>query len=227
MKKIFTFLSLSLALCATSFNALASDSSSIISSLRGRVISPKVGNFSFFLDQEVRATTSFGSMKDSRTSGFVLYDPLPWLRLSTGYALLVKGGDDISIKHRAIFSLEESVKFGNFGFTARERLETTFGNGALVEGLYEDSSVNLLRTRLKINYNNGKQRAVPYIYVECYNHTNDAMTLSRVRSHAGVEYKLSPTSKLTGFYQYAHFYNYYSGIGHTFGLLYVYTFKKK
>lgn len=166
-------------------------------------------------------------MKDSRTSGFALYDALPWLRLSTGYALLVKGGDDISIKHRAIFSLEETLKLGNFGFTARERLETTFGHGALVDGLYEDSSVNLLRTRLKINYNNGKQRAIPYIYIECYNHTNDGLTLSRVRSHAGVEYKLSSTSKLTGFYQYAHFYNYYSGVGHTFGLLYVYTFKKR
>lgn len=207
---------------------MSTDKDGVISSLRGRVTSPNVGKFSFYFDQEIRSTTIFGSFKDSRSSLFAVYDPLKWLKVSGGYVFLVKEGDDSpSLKHRYILAFEETLKLCNFKFTLRERLESTYKNGYLFDEEEHGEPTNLFRTRLKISYSNGSQRAVPFIYTELYNHTNDGMTLSRVRSQAGVEYALTSNSKLTAFYQYAHYTNYVTSTApHTFGVLYAYKLGK-
>lgn len=231
-KRIFSALLLSLIFVCVSSSLsaqnMSSDKDGIISSLRGRVVSPKFGQFSFFFDQEIRSTTSFGAFNDSRTSLFAVYDPLKWLKVSGGYAFMAKQGDTSpTLRHRFILAFEETLSLGNFKFTMRERLESTFKSGYIfTDGTYSDP-VNLLRTRLKISYSNGKQRAVPYIYTELYNHTNEQMMLSRIRSQAGVDYKLTSSSKLTAFYQYAHYVNEASSTApHTFGMLYTYTIGK-
>ncbi len=207
---------------------MSTDDDGVISSLRGRVVSPKVGKFSFYLDQEIRSITDFGVFKDSRTTLFAIYDPLKWLKISGGYTFLVKeGSDSPSLKHRYILAFEESLALGNMKFTLRERLESTYANGYLFNDSENGDPTNLIRTRLKINYSKGKQRAVPFIYTELYNHINEDMLLSRVRSQAGVDYTLTDKSKLTGFYQYAHYVNVATSTApHTFGLLYTYTFGK-
>lgn len=223
---IFTF-------TAISFNSSAKNTSSdldgVITSFRGRVVSPKVGDFSFFLDQEIRSTSSIDKLAVSRTSLFSVYAPLSWLKVSGGYVFMVKGGDgDPVLMHRYILAAEETLKLSNFSFTLRERLESTTKNGYLFNDDVANTPNNLLRTRLKISYSNGKQIAVPYIYTELYNHTNEKLLLTRVRTHAGVEFKLSPTSKLSAFYQYTHFMNVpVSTIPHTLGAMYIYTFKGK
>lgn len=218
---------------AVGFSASAKNESTdldgVISSIRGRVVSPKVGKFSFFVDQEIRSTSSIEMLKLSRTSLFTVYDPLEWLKVSGGYTFLVKGGDgDPVFFHRYILAAEETLKLCNFKFTLRERLESTTSSGHIFDDSVDATPNNLLRTRLKISFAKGKPLAVPYIYTEIYNHTNMNMMLTRVRSHAGVEFKLSPTSKLSTFYQYTHFVNIpVSTIPHTVGALYVYTFKNK
>ncbi|MFI3289687.1 MAG: DUF2490 domain-containing protein [Rikenellaceae bacterium] len=219
-------------LVGVSFSAsaenLSTDKDGVISSLRGRVTSPQYGQFSFFLDQEIRSTNNFGSFRDSRTSVFAVFDPLKWLKVSGGYAFLVKEGDDSpSIKHRYILAFEETLRWRDLKFALRERLETTNVQGCVFNNSVDGDPTNLLRTRLKISYSNGEYRTVPYIYTEIYNHTNEGMILSRIRSQAGVDYTLTSNSKLTAFYQYAHFVNKTTTTApHTFGLLYAYKFGK-
>lgn len=232
MKRFLTLL-LILFFVGMGFSASAenksTDKDGVISSLRGRVVSPKVGKFSFFFDQEIRSTTTFGAIRDSRTSLFVVYDPMKWLKLSGGYTFLVKEGDDEpSLKHRYILAIEETLGLGNFKFTLRERFESTHKNGYLFDDSINSDPTNLFRTRLKISYSNGKQKVVPYIYTELYNHTNEDMLLSRVRSQMGVDYSVCKGSKITMFYQYAHYVKVSSSTApHTIGALYTYTFGKK
>ncbi|MFI3247608.1 MAG: DUF2490 domain-containing protein [Rikenellaceae bacterium] len=222
---LFIFAGLSISASAEN---LSTDKDGVISSLRGRVVSPKFGQFSLFFDQEIRSTSNFGAFKDSRSSLFAVYDPLAWLKISGGYVFMIKEGDDSpSIRHRYILAFEETLRLSNLKFTLRERLESTCNNGYLFNDEIDSDPTNLLRTRLKISYSNGEQRAVPYIYTELYNHTNRNMMLSRVRSQAGVDYTLTSSSKLTAFYQYAHYTNVATSTApHTFGLLYTYTIGK-
>ncbi len=230
MKRILV---LTLAIIGITSSAMAENMSTnkdnVISSLRGRIVSPSVGNFSFFFDQEIRSTDNFGSFKDSRSSVFSVYAPLDWLKLSAGYVFMIKeGSDSPQIKNRFIFAAEGGLDIGRFGFVLRERLESTAPNGYLFASLDDPTKrVNLLRTRLKINYDtNGK--VTPYIYTELYNHTNRDMLLSRVRSQAGVEWAVCSNAKVTAFYQYAHFCNDPTSTApHTLGVLYTYKFSGK
>ncbi len=224
---LLSFVLVGVSVSASAEN-LSTDKDGVISSLRGRITSPKYGQFSFFLDQEIRSIDNFGSFRDSRTSLFALYDPLKWLKVSGGYTFLVKEGDDSpSLKHRYILAFEETLRWRDLKFALRERLETTNANGSVFNDSVDSNPTNLFRTRLKISYSNGEHRAVPYIYAEIYNHTNEGMMLSRVRSHAGVDYTLTSKSKLTAFYQYSHFIKKATSTApHTFGLLYGYKLGK-
>lgn len=207
---------------------MSTNSDGVISSLRGRVISPTVGDFSFFFDQEIRSIENFGAFKDSRSSLFAEYAPLKWLKMTGGYALLVKeGSDGADIKHRFIFTAEGALKLCNFTFALRERLESTSVNGYTFTSSDKAKRCNLIRTRLKINYKTSTI-ATPYIYTELYNQTNESMLLTRVRSQAGVDLKLSDSSKLTTFYQYAHFTKVATSTApHTFGVMYTYKISNK
>lgn len=222
---------LTLTLLITSISLLKAENATtnkdgVISSIRGRISLPKYGDFTLSLDQEIRSTTDFGVIKDSRTSLVALYDPTPWFRVGGGYTFMVKEGEDKALLcHRSILFFKQMWKFGYFGVRLRERIESTFENGYLF-GDNESDPVNMLRVRFKVNFDNGRNKLVPYIYTELYNHINDDMMLRRVRNQAGVEYKLSKQSKLTGFYQYIQFTNTTSLAPHTIGVLYSYSLLK-
>ncbi len=228
MKQKFLLLLILLGLSTPIFaENMSTNTDGVISSLRGRVVSPKVGDFSFFFDQEIRSIENFGAFKDSRSSLFAEYTPLKWLKVSAGYAFMIKEGNSSpGIKHRFILAAEGALKVSNFTFVLRERMESTSVNGYLFASEEEAERCNLARTRLKIT-SKTSTIATPYIYTELYNQTNESMLLTRVRSQAGVDLKLSDSSKLTTFYQYAHFTNTSTSTApHTFGVMYTYKISR-
>lgn len=143
------------------------------------------------------------------------YKIAKWLKASAGYTLLYDNNpekitlDDDgeygkwrpsywSLRHRFAVSLTGSVDCGRFSFTLRERWQYTYRPEKTTErydfgsSQWEDKTVrgkgrNVLRSKLKIDYNIPKCKVDPYVDVELFN----AWALQKMRYTIGLDWKLT------------------------------------
>lgn len=143
------------------------------------------------------------------------YKIAKWLKASAGYTLLYDNNpekityDDDGeykkwrpsywgLRHRFAVSLAASVDYGRFSFTLRERWQYTYRPEKTTErydfsdAQWESKAVkgkgrNVLRSKLKVDYNIPKCKVDPYVDVELFN----AWALQKVRYTVGVDWKLT------------------------------------
>lgn len=143
------------------------------------------------------------------------YKIAKWLKASAGYTLLYDNNpekityDDDGeykkwrpsywgLRHRFAVSLAGSVDYGRFSFSLRERWQYTYRPEKTTErydfsdAQWEDKAVkgkgrNVLRSKLKVDYNIPKCKVDPYVDVELFN----AWSLQKVRYTVGIDWKLT------------------------------------
>lgn len=154
------------------------------------------------------------------------YKIVTGLKLSAGYTLLYDNNDgEITVhedgsynsqrpsywglRHRFNVSLTGSVKTGRFGISLRERWQYTYRPRKTTErydydnGLWEDYNVrgkghNVLRSRLKVEYDIPGCRIDPYASAEMYN----SFSLEKSRYIVGAEWKITRTHSVGLYYLY-------------------------
>ena len=113
------------------------------------------------------------------------------------------------LRHRFNVSLTGSVKTGRFGISLRERWQYTYRPRKTTErydydnGLWEDYNVrgkghNVLRSRLKVEYDIPGYRIDPYASAEMYN----SFSLEKSRYIVGAEWKITRTHSVGLYYLY-------------------------
>lgn len=143
------------------------------------------------------------------------YKIAKWLKASAGYTLLYDNNpekityDDDGeykkwrpsywgLRHRFAVSLAGSVDYGRFSFTLRERWQYTYRPEKTTErydfndAQWEDKAVkgkgrNVLRSKLKVDYNIPKCKVDPYVDVELFN----SWALQKIRYTVGIDWKLT------------------------------------
>lgn len=168
------------------------------------------------------------------------------LKLSAGYSYIhrhiesriTKKGNIVSSywqpRHRAVLALTGSYQWQRFTFSLRERYQYTYHtarNVAKFDGddgsaksdeYIEAKNKQVLRSRLKAEYNIRKSGFTPFASCELY-HTFFSFYNDKTRWTVGTEYKVSKHHSISAFYRYINSSDDDDKDGHVIGI--GYTFK--
>lgn len=117
-------------------------------------------------------------------------------------------------RHRVHVDLAGSLNAGRWKFTLRERWQYSYKPEKILEGRYDfdkdrndgkqkiygGKAANILRSRLKAEYNIRHTPLTPYAYAEIYNR----WYLSRERVAAGLEWEINKHMQLDTYYLFQH-----------------------
>lgn len=153
------------------------------------------------------------------------YKVADWLKASAGYTLLYDNVEKTTynsdgsennyypsywrLRHRFNVSLTGKVKIGDVGISLRERWQYTYRPELTTErydydnSQWEDKTIkgkgkNVLRSKLKVEYNIPKVKVTPYADMEFFN----AWSLEKTRYTVGADCKLKKMHTVGLFYRY-------------------------
>ena len=168
-----------------------------------------------------------------------------WLKADAGYTYIystnptetTKKGNIVPMywysRHRVTASLTGSMNWGRFKFSLRERWQYTYRPELSVpkydgdDGSQKSDEVvkgkgkNVLRSRLKGEYNIAKCRFTPFASCELY---HDGSGLDKTRWTAGTEYKINKKNTLEVYYRFQNKADEDETDNHVLGIGYTYKF---
>lgn len=117
--------------------------------------------------EEIRLNENFGHLQKSYTSAGADVTILPWLKTGADYSFILNNSSTKGwiVRHRGSVSLVQSVDFGRWKFSLRERFQATYK--AYDVNPYQTPKTELsLKARLKIAYDLPGSPFEPYILGE-------------------------------------------------------------
>lgn len=215
-----------LLMCAALFptSLLADDAGLIVSAEASRKLAKGL-NMGF--EVEFRSRNNFRTADRVSLGADISYKVLPWLKVSTGYNLLIDNNreqityqdDEVSynnwrpsywgLRHRFNVSLTASRKVQRVTISLRERWQYTYRPSKIIdnfdfdEGEWEDYEVrgkgkNVLRSRLQLEWDIPKWKFDPFASVEF--HTT--RELEKTRIITGVDYSMKKKHNFQLYYRY-------------------------
>lgn len=159
-------------------------------------------------EEEFRTRSDFGKIDRFSHALELSYKPVKYLKVGGAYNLInfnheKKGWE---IRHRYYFYATGSVSVGRFGFSLRERFQSTKRQG--VEETAKRANPKLyLRSRLKVDYDIPKSKFEPFVSVELFNTLNDPQEnkMDRWRGIAGTSFKLNKKNTFQVYYRYTNY----------------------
>lgn len=182
--------------------------------------------FDASLEGEFRTRDGLKTVERWSGSAGISYKALRWLKASAGYSFIyyyhpmemTKKGNYIpeywQPKHRFHLSLTGKADWGRFTFSLRERWQYTYRPSQEVPKYDGDDGTpkadeyisgkgkNVLRSRLRAEYDIRKCAFTPYASCELSHSLNDKGSLEKVRWTLGTEWKLSKRHVLDFYYLY-------------------------
>ncbi|MBR0073617.1 MAG: DUF2490 domain-containing protein [Bacteroidales bacterium] len=148
------------------------------------------------LEEEIRMKDNFGSLGRLQTTIGVKYKVLPYLRLGVGYIMINPYDSDSSqfsdIRHRFFFDATGTLRFGDWAFSLKERLQATHRTGYFNE--YQNPATALtLKSRAMAKYK-GFGKFEPYAYFEIRHFLNAPVIIA---NYDGTNY-LTPEGNKKG-----------------------------
>ena len=168
---------------------------------------------------EARLKNNIGSMDRIHTFVGATYDINKHIKIGGEYILInmydsqIKGWE--SHRHRANLNVEGEVEAGDFEFSLRERVQTTFRTDSV--NRYEKSNPEaILRSRLVATYKIPHSRWSPYLLFELHNTLNAPKAVAnfktdkygvdnyvtRYRGGVGVKYRVDRDHRLDFYYYF-------------------------
>ena len=131
-------------------------------------------NLSVSLDEEIRMYNSFNNLERLQTNFGISYKPISYLKVGLGYALINKYDSALMTfttpRHRFMFDLTGSYKYGDWTFSIRERLQMTHRTGSFNE--YQNPrNAFMLKSRVMVKYK-GFGKFEPYASFEIRHYLN-------------------------------------------------------
>lgn len=159
-------------------------------------------------EEEHRTRSDFGKTDRFSHALELSYKPLKYLKVGGAYNLINFNHDKRGweIRHRYYFYATGSVNVGRFGFSLRERFQSTKRQG--VEETAKRANPKLyLRSRLKVDYDIPKSKFEPFVSFELFNTLNNPQenTMDRWRGIAGTAFKLNKKNTLEVYYRYTNY----------------------
>lgn len=156
-------------------------------------------------EEDFRLRDNFSTIDRFSTTFELAYKPWSFLKTGGAYNLInykhpTKGWE---IRHRYYLFAMGTYTYKRFSVSLRERFQHTYRVG-IKETDKRANPKQVLRSRLKIEYDIRKSAFEPYLSVEMYNTLNDPQEnkTSKWRYTAGTTYKLNKRSALEGYYRY-------------------------
>lgn len=177
------------------------------------------------VEGEWRTKDNFSGTDRFAGSAGLSYKFCPYFSIGGGYTYIHKHVDSRTTKkgniisdywqprHRTVFDLTGSYKWGRFSLSLRERYQFTHRVGmsvakydgddgsAKADEIIDAENKHVLRSRLKADYNIRKSGFNPFASVEVYNNLSD-FSYKKLRLTAGTDYKINKHNSLTAFYRY-------------------------
>ena len=178
-----------------------------------------------YVEGEYRTTDGLDDTERWAASAGLSYKLCDWLKMSAEYSYIhrhvesrtTKKGNIVSDywqpRHRASFALTGSYSWNRFTFSLRELYQYTYhteqtaskwdgdDGSAKDDEVIESKSKNILRSRLKAEYDIRKSGFTPYVSCELYNDL-DGFTYDKTRLTVGTEYKFNKKHAIDVFYRY-------------------------
>ena len=199
---------------------------------------------------EMRTRNDFRTLDRFTIGADGSYKLTRWLKATVGYQLLIDNNrekltynpdgnynnwrpSNWGTRHRLSASLTGSYRLGRFGFSLRERYQFTYRPEHVTERFDFDNlywepdtvshkSANVLRSRLKVDYDIPASKFTPWASVELFNN----LALDKTRLSVGVDYTWRKRHDFSLYYRYEHAHNTTAnGDGNTHLLGAGYTFK--
>jgi opacity protein-like surface antigen len=164
-----------------------------------------VKGFNVTFEEEYRTRSGFSETDRLSHTLELSYKPIRYLKVGGAYNLINFNHEkkDWEIRHRYYFFATGMMDVGRFGFSLRERFQSTKRQG--VEETAKRANPKLyLRSRLKVDYNIPKCKIDPFVSVELFHSLNDPQgnSMDRWRGIAGAEYKLNKKNTFQLYYRY-------------------------
>lgn len=183
------------------------------------------GNFSGTFRADYRTTNGLKATDQWRLTFGVNYKILPWLKAGASYTFIDKhfdgkrqsNGDWVPAywqpRNRVNVDLTGSWCVAHFTIALRERYEYTHNEATNVDCYTAPDNdfefrhinakhTNILRSRLKIDYDIKKSPVDPYIFVEIYNSLDNDFRKDKIRYTAGANYKINKKNSVSLYYSY-------------------------
>ena len=172
-------------------------------------------------------TAANARFNKSYTTLSLSYSPITYFKVDAGYTLKIMGTKDWSdvnewMRHRVFVSATGSYKVDNWKFSLRERLMLEMRTDS-VNPLEKNKNDLLLRSKLGVEYTIRTAPVKPYAWVEVvntlnapeyqqkYKDNNSAngghQFIKRVRTEAGVKWKLDRNNTLNFYYRFNYGYD--------------------
>ena len=166
------------------------------------------------------AFTNFGmAFNKSYTTLTFGYAPIKYFKMDAGYTLKLlgqKGYDDYNefLRHRVFFGVTGSVKAGPVKFSLRERAMCEMRTDS-VNPLEKNQYNWMLRSKLRMDFTVSGKPVKPYLWVEVVNTLNAPeyqqkdghQYIRRVRTAAGVEWRINKHNSLNFYYHFNYGYD--------------------
>lgn len=147
-------------------------------------------------------------------------------------------------RHRASLSLSAGLSLARFKISLRERYQFTYNDGQYVkETKYRYSSifytlrpsgeekewksaklVNVLRSRLELDYDIPSFKMNPFVSVEFFNDIDNRLNLEKIRWRVGGEYSINKSHNFVVYYQFQNYSDQDEVAGHVVGAGYLFQF---
>lgn len=165
----------------------------------------EIKDWTFSVGEELRTTDAISDFYGSYTSLGIDYSPFKHLKFGTSYQFILYNDteyDDIQPRHRLNFQTTGDLKWNNFKFSLRERLQMTFKDES--ERDYKMNPKTRWRNRLEVEYNIPKSKFTPAFSVESYYQLNnpDGNKFDGIRYKLTGAYKINKRNKLEVYAQY-------------------------
>ncbi len=209
------------ALSGQTYERLPTQSEHDLQARIGVDISKKIiKGLNITFEEELRLKNNLRSFDRINTGLGATYRINPWLRVGTAYtfmAIMHDGKPSTNnekywdLRHRATVEALFTVKTGKWTFSFRERPQFTFRTDS-VDSREKRKCNIILRHRVKAEYKIYHLPLRPYVSIEVSNTLNTVKLaggnyINRVRSMAGVEWKLNKQSTLDFYYRFDYTYN--------------------
>lgn len=162
----------------------------------------------FMFEEEYRTRSDFGKTDRFSHTLELSYKPVKYLKVGGAYNLINFNHEkkDWEIRHRYYFYATGSISAGRFGFSLRERFQSTKRQG--VEETAKRANPKLyLRSRLKVDYDIPKSKFEPFGSIEFSNTLNHPQenTMDRWRAIIGTAFNLNKKNTLQVYYRYTNY----------------------
>jgi hypothetical protein len=190
----------------------------------GAEVSKKlVAGLSLSLDEDLRFdlynSLSNPSFNKSQTTVNLAFAPIQYFKIDAGYTLKILGDKDWKdynewLRHRLFASATASVKIENWKLSLRERAMLEMRTDS-VNPLEKNKFDWNLRSKLMVEYSAKSKPLKPYVWIEVvntlnapeYQQNNGHQYVRRVRTAAGVKWKIRKQHTLNFFYRFNYGYN--------------------